>query len=555
MGVAKYMFEKRRFEPLLRGDRPLILIIFLAIFIRIWGLESAPFFDENTWISSVYYTNLLPHPPLAFMIYNLFTLALGYSLSSFRSMPLTIGLLTIIVTYYLAKSIYNRRIAIISSLILSFVFYHVWMSLYIDVDGNMLTLSCITTLLFFHRFEKTRRRKWLFLSGVFLGVGLLSKYPAILLLPILCLYDFGTNRLKNLKSILLLSLVGFAIFSIFPILAFILGHPTAFTETLRWGSENIGRMDYANLMVSIAVSITKLIVFLFQYGTPILSLFPLYLLIRSEEKDCLLFSYLGVLFFFYTFVLMGGPKARYLMPTVPVLAILSSKAISFQIKFARRKLVVFAVCFILFSLIVLALNSYGVQEAFNTRNAKLSLLLENSMFWYSGFASTPFAIHVHSFIFMVVFSLGLFIFSLKYRNFMAPLLSLAFAFNFFILIQSFYPTIGPAYTKTVNEMVEFYENAHLNCDRLFLTEKGLLYYFGDEAFHFFEVNGDLIAYGKSLEMRKLKKEGGGVKGCIFVTYLQNLKSEKWLREILRGCEEIKAFPSNGFDFGYIYRCN
>ncbi|MCD6591270.1 MAG: glycosyltransferase family 39 protein, partial [Candidatus Aenigmarchaeota archaeon] len=225
-----------------RRECALILsILIIGLVIRVLGINSMPFFDEISWIFAVEtsmvggigeYVNFIPHPPLAFVLYYIFASLIGLNFIAFHLMPLMIGLSTILVTYYLAKSLYDRETAILSAFLMSVTFYCVWMSLFIDMDGNILTLLSILVLYFFNKFAKTGEKKYLMMTGCLFGLSVLSKYSAFLLLPSLILYDFFVHRFKNLKSIALIAFIGSCVFSVFPMLSFVSGSPQIFTKTL-----------------------------------------------------------------------------------------------------------------------------------------------------------------------------------------------------------------------------------------------------------------------------------------------------------------------------------
>lgn len=532
-----------RVKSFFRGDRILIPIILIALSVRILGLGTAPNFDEVTWAyaikellhNSVYFSRFIPHPPLAVLLYFISSSALGFSVQSLRLVPMIAGLFTVVVSYYFAKSLYGRRAAVFSAALMSVIFYPVWMSLFIDVDGNVLTLFSLLTVFAFHKFEGTRDNRWIMLTGIFLGLALLSKYPAVFLFPVLILYDIISNGFRNLRPIILISVIGVAVFMIFPAVSFLSGNPEMFTESLAWGSKNIGRADTADLFRAYSLSIGKLFVFLFQYGTPILLLIPLYFLKNRKRRDYLLISYVLVVLAFYTFFISGGPKARYITPAVPVLLILSSKVISDFVTKARKSGIVFGSVFALSLLMIVLLNSYGTGEAFNSQNPDVGLLIQNSMFWYSGFASSPFAIHIHSLVFVAAASLILFLLWLRSgQRFLIALVSLSLAFNFFVIAQSFYPTVGSDFTGTVQGMAEYQKTGGLECE--LTTEKAFMFYIEDLEF----VNEDFTRED--------------VEGCVLGVNIQGMLGSERFRDLLGGCEVIETFESNGFDFGYIYNC-
>jgi 4-amino-4-deoxy-L-arabinose transferase-like glycosyltransferase len=529
-----------KFKAALNEDKFLIIAIIVAFLLRLCGLSMAPFFDENFWLSMVggmlHGSQPLFHPPMAFLAYGMFALAGGVSVSAFRLMPLCAGLLTIAVSYYFAKSLYGKKTAVITAFLMSVIFYHVWMSLYIDIDGNLLTLFSVMTLFSFHKFESGRDKKWLLLTGLSFGLAMLTKYPAILLVPVIILYDWISNKLGNLKYIAAFAAVGLTVFSLFPLFSFATNSPEMFVSTLEWGGGNIGRTDAENVLYAYILSVGKLVIFLFQYGTPLLCLLPLLLIRKREKKDFILFFYIAMILLFYTLVLPGGAKARYLMPAVPVLAMLSSKSITLLAKkFERRDAIRFACLFFAFLVIIMALNSYGVHESFNSKKMLASLLFENSMFWYSGFASTPFAIHIHSIIFLIAASIVMFLLSFRYGSLLVPIIAIGLAFNFFVVVQSFYPTVGPNFTSTALEMTDYYKTHDLDC-KPYSTDKTFTYYLDGVSF---------------IDMTSPPE---GIEGCILACDVQDFTKSQNFKDMVSGCEMEKSFYSNGFEFGYIYRC-
>lgn len=531
---------------LFRGDRILVLIILLAASIRVLGLGDAPFSDEVVWkppiegmLNGIFYsTKLVPHPPMIILSFSAVALAWGLSIQAFRMVPFLTGLASIIVVYYFAKSLYGRRAAILAALLMAIVFYPVWMSLFMDSDGSILTLFLLTALFSFHKLEKTGGRKWMAMTGLFFGLALLSKYTAIVFVPILLLYGLMSSRLRNWKTMILPLAIGFAIFAIFPLMSLLFNSPDTFLDTLRYGAQNIGRLDANNIFQSYALSFARLVIFLFQYGTPILCIVPLYSLKKSGKQEYLLFSFLVVFLVLYALVIPGGPKARYMMPMVPVLAILASKNLAgFSGKFSRKDLKEFIIFFAVSLAVLILLNMYGTSESFNSQKIDPGLLLRNSMFWYSGLASTPFTIHVHSLIFVIAASVTLFALSLRFgMRFFTALIALGLAFNCFIVFQSFYPTVGPDYSATIFEMMEYYKASNLSCSSLYSTEKSFMFYMDGVKNYY-----DIVA----------QKD---LKGCVFTVNVQDFTDIGNMENLLKDCTKVKSFYSNNFELGDIYVC-
>jgi 4-amino-4-deoxy-L-arabinose transferase-like glycosyltransferase len=198
----------------------IIMIIILAIAIRMFGVGLELFSDENVWaetvINSPHLINqpelYIPHPPLAVLGYIATTSMFGLVPLGFRIFPLMVGVISIIVVYLFSSELYDRKTGLITSLLMAITFYPIWASLYVDVDGNLLLLFTVLTVFSYFKFSKTKDKKFIVLTGIFLGLSMLSKYPAILIPVILLIYDFMETKLKNLKSLLFVFLIGAAVF-------------------------------------------------------------------------------------------------------------------------------------------------------------------------------------------------------------------------------------------------------------------------------------------------------------------------------------------------------
>jgi hypothetical protein len=224
------------------------------------------------------------------------------------------------------------------------------------------------------------------------------------------------------------------------------------------------------------------------------------------------------------------------MFAVPALALVSARCVSLALPKPTKNNILLSAAAVFSTLVIMAaLNLYGTQDAFNSQNLDLGLLIKNSMFWYSGFASVPFAIHVHSLAFVAALALALFVLSLKFGT--KPLIvlfSVGLAFNFFVLAQSFYPTFGPNYTGTIDEITAYYKE-NLNCTAYF-TEKAFVLY----------LDGTPVDYTNSPP----------VSGCLIALNVQDISvSPKFTAFAdISKCNVLKTFDSNGFAFGHIYAC-
>ncbi|RJR31926.1 phospholipid carrier-dependent glycosyltransferase [Candidatus Parcubacteria bacterium] len=121
------------------------------------------------------------HPPVSFLIQNIFFKIFGVSLLSARLPHALFGLLSIIVLYYLAKKLYGIKVALLSSLLLAVSNYHVWTS----QSGYIEPIMIFFILLSFLFWLKAKNNsKFFILWALFFGLAILTKYTALFLLPV-----------------------------------------------------------------------------------------------------------------------------------------------------------------------------------------------------------------------------------------------------------------------------------------------------------------------------------------------------------------------------------
>jgi hypothetical protein len=131
---------------------------------------------------------------------------------SIELLPLTLIIsLAIVLTYFLLTRIFDRQIAVVGSLLLALDPFHIYVSKTLHVDALLaifMMLSVLLLWIFIIPSGKGRRRYMLF-SGIMAGLALLSKTPALFLIPYclltLVLWQITEQKLagRNLKEITL----------------------------------------------------------------------------------------------------------------------------------------------------------------------------------------------------------------------------------------------------------------------------------------------------------------------------------------------------------------
>jgi len=138
-------------------------------------------FDRTYWMET--YHNF-EHPPLAKLLFGMsiyFSKNIIDPLIAARLVVVIIGSLTVIVLFFFTKELFNRKIAILSALFLSFQSTHIFHSRLALLDVP-LTFFYLLTLFFFYKGIKGNY-KHLFISALVLGLAIGTKYTGLLLIP------------------------------------------------------------------------------------------------------------------------------------------------------------------------------------------------------------------------------------------------------------------------------------------------------------------------------------------------------------------------------------
>lgn len=235
----------------------IIAIIALAAFFRLWQLDIIPpglYPDEaingNDAVQSlesglpggfkVFYSENNGREGLFINLQTVAIKAFGKSAWSLRFVSAIAGILTVWALYLLAKELYNREIALISSFLLAISFWHVNFSR-IGFRAILAPLFLTFAFYFFWRGIKTSHLIHSALSGIFWGLGLYTYIsfriaPLILILVLLAYWqtirrDFSHDKYLHLRNNLIRGFALLMIAGIFislPLGVYYLSHPEDF---------------------------------------------------------------------------------------------------------------------------------------------------------------------------------------------------------------------------------------------------------------------------------------------------------------------------------------
>ena len=136
------------------------------------------------------------HPPMIAYVIKVFTLLGSDSVFFVRLGALTLSLLTTVVLYLLAKEMFGRPTALAVCGLFQILPFFVAVSV-LSVPDAPLAFFWILTVYFVHRATIRGQRRLWYAAGLSLGLGLLSKYHAFLLLPCILVYLLSSSDLRK----------------------------------------------------------------------------------------------------------------------------------------------------------------------------------------------------------------------------------------------------------------------------------------------------------------------------------------------------------------------
>jgi len=252
-----------------------------------------------------------------------------------------LGTASIYLIYLLSKKIYNKKIALLSSLLFAFLPLPVEYSHYAVVDTALVFMLLLAFIFIVNIFLYNKKKDYL-LSGLFIGVATATKYPAIFwVISIFLAHLFKNNKKEGFKFLfnknIFLCIIGIFLgffltcpFAILDFPKFILDIKgqilCAKIGWFGWEKTNPYLEHLFNLIS--AMGFTLFLFFL-------LSIF--YIIIK-KQKDCLIFL-IPTIIYFLILGLNKNTYSRFVLPILPLLVIFSSKFLyDLKIKFNKMNL-------------------------------------------------------------------------------------------------------------------------------------------------------------------------------------------------------------------------
>ncbi|WP_225804840.1 glycosyltransferase family 39 protein [Streptomyces sp. NK15101] len=316
----------------LRSALPLTAVLALAGFLRFWQLTETGFnSDEAVYTGTAASLAGDPGMQTVFPVFRAHPVLFAGLLSLFlrggtddftaRAVAAAIGVLTVAVTYLLARRLYGRAAGFAAALVLAVMPYHVVVTRQVLLDGLM-TLCATVALYCVVRYVQSGSDglPWLLGAAAALGAATLSKETALVLLcGLYVFFVLSRSARMRLRHAVLATGVLCLVVAAFPLATSLAGHGSTGQDYLQW--QLFRRANHP--MGFYAVTVPQAV----GWAALVAAAAGLFLLRRrmSWREGLLLCWIAAPVLFFTLWPVKGFP---YLLPVAPPLAVLAGRALS-----------------------------------------------------------------------------------------------------------------------------------------------------------------------------------------------------------------------------------
>lgn len=554
----------------------LFLIIFgIIIFgLRLFNINEAIYDDESNFAYSLtvmdkfgfneeYYSPM----PLN-LIYKPFIALFGLETWVFRIVPWLFGIINTIFVYVFARRNFGRKAAFWSTFLMLVSFYPTLASLQLDVEGNLVMFCAVLMLFSYLEYERAletgNKRKqlgWQILSGVGLGVAVISKYNAVYLVLVLLIYSLirrKGNVKRSFQDLFMIGVVGILIFLSYILLTMIASpHNWAdFVEigvitTTAFGSR-FHNSNFSFLGLSMYVLWSTILLF----GFYVISLF------KRIKENLLLLLWISIFILFYTFFVTYGSFDRYFMNTIPALTILGGIFLS-KVKLRKNDLILGYIVVTIFTTFLFLINSFPIKYVARFPELYLNELKSlnlNFLFVYTSASGPTFGVNFATifwsfFISVICLFFYLFLSRKKAlsRFFFVLFFSIALAFNVFLVSEYLFHPIGADVSDVKWQMIDYVKYNNLSFP-IYTNDQGIQWYFEHDYLWQNKITqgfGDNEIGSNTFFVKdRIKKEGG----TILLLHWPPLPDESPAWEIVEQCRLSQSFYSKEILIGEAYDC-
>jgi 4-amino-4-deoxy-L-arabinose transferase-like glycosyltransferase len=327
----------------------LVFLIFLAIYALLLLLDlgyMAIQWDEASHLDGgllllhgdlqKYLESSMFYPPLSdLMIAGYFGVG-GASVFAGRLVSVTFAILAVGVLFEFTRRVYGPRTALVAGILLGTMPGFIWLSR-VALLETMLIFFFSTSMLLFFTWLRKHDDRLLFLSGIALGLGFLTKYQTsvALIAMVTSIFLLCRGYLKKKLARFTLLILTAAVIAIPWIVVSYNAYSSGLLEDWLYAM-SVGNPDKSIYSVRFPTPVFYLIEMTWPYGVVhpislfiyIFGLLGLGLLFwRRKPEDKFLLVWFTVVYVFFT--LLGNRQWRYIVPIFPVLALSGASLITF----------------------------------------------------------------------------------------------------------------------------------------------------------------------------------------------------------------------------------
>ncbi len=194
----------------------LVAILAVASIVRYWDLGSVGFNNDEAVYSgqaatlagykefSEHFAVLRAHPLLFQFVVSIVYSIVGVSDVAARTVSAGFGVMTVGVTYFTGRMLYDKKLALVAASVLALLPYHVIVTRQAMVDVPF-SFFFTLTLFFMAKYALSNNRVWIYATGASAGLSFLSKEVGVLTLITVIIYLQMVKKLgaRNLGLLLL----------------------------------------------------------------------------------------------------------------------------------------------------------------------------------------------------------------------------------------------------------------------------------------------------------------------------------------------------------------
>jgi len=380
-----------------------IVIFAFVLLLRYFNINQALWWDEaeylsiaKHWAFGVPFDVSYIRPPLFPTMVTFFYAIFGPSEFVLRAFMLVISVFGIYLTYLVAKEILHKRVALVSSFMISVSYLSIFYTARILIDILMMVMWLLAIFFFWKGYVKKGPKYYLWLMGVMIGLGASLKMPFVFVAAPFVVYAFLEEGFAMFKNKQLWLSVVFFFIGILPYFIYFNlsygGLPFISTPSYGFGKEGFTSF-YVNVMPVVLKSpipllqniwVFQIFLIMFVAGLAyiIMNLVLGWDLLRKEhllKVYAFLLAWIVVPFFFFSLISMA--EDRYLMMIYPAVFMVASLMLFKCYDFVKKYNRYVALAFVFAILLSYAYAQVSYGSALTKSKSTSYLQLKEAALW------------------------------------------------------------------------------------------------------------------------------------------------------------------------------